>query len=320
MKALLFDGKLEYREDVRPPRRRAGEVLIRVVLAGICRTDLEITRGYMGFSGITGHEFVGLVEDDRYPELDGKRVVGEINCPCGKCETCEKGLGNHCPSRTVLGIAGRNGAFAEYTMLPNSNLHEVPDSLTDEEAVFTEPLAAAIQITRQVPIRPDTEVVILGAGKLGLLAAQVIGRISRKTTLVAKHPSKLRLIDDMDINLKTSSEFQKEAKRGARVVVECTGSSAGLKLAKEIVSPLGTIVLKSTYARNSSLNFSDVVVNEVTLIGSRCGPFPSALQMLKRGEVSVRPLISASFQLKDGIQAFQEAFKKNYTKVLLYIS
>ncbi len=320
MKALLFNGKLEYREDVRPPRRRVGEVLIKVVLAGICRTDLEITRGYMGFRGIPGHEFVGLVEDDRYPELDGKRVVGEINCPCGKCETCEQGLGNHCPSRTVLGIAERNGAFAEYTMLPNNNLHEVPDSLTDEEAVFTEPLAAAIQITRQVPIRPDTEVVILGAGKLGLLAAQVIGRISRKTTLVAKHPSKLRLIDDMDINLKTSSEFQNEAKRDAQVVVECTGSSTGLKLAKEIVSPRGTIVLKSTYARNSALNFSDVVVNEVTLIGSRCGPFPSALQMLKRGEVSVRPLISVSFQLKDGLQAFQEALKKNYTKVLLYIS
>lgn len=320
MKALLFNGKLEYREDVRPPRRRVGEILIKVVLAGICRTDLEITRGYMGFSGIPGHEFVGLVEDDRYPELDGKRVVGEINCPCGKCETCEKGLGNHCPSRTVLGISERNGVFAEYTMLPSSGLHEVPDPLTDEEAVFTEPLAAAIQITRQVPIGPDTEVVILGAGKLGLLAAQVIGRISSKTTLVAKHPSKLRLIDDMDINLKTSSEFQKEAKRGAPVVVECTGSTAGLKLAKEIVAPRGTIVLKSTYTRNSSLNFSDVVVNEVTLIGSRCGPFPSALQMLKRGEVSVRPLISASFQLKDGLQAFQEALKKNYTKVLLYIS
>jgi threonine dehydrogenase-like Zn-dependent dehydrogenase len=317
MKALFFDGKLDYREDIQTPRRRPDEALIKVTLAGICRTDQEITRGYMGFTGIPGHEFVGVVEDDRYPELNGKRIVGEINCPCGKCATCQKGLGNHCPTRTVLGITKRHGVFAEYTMLPKSNLHEIPDSLSDEEAVFVEPLAAAIQVTTQVPISTDTEVVILGAGKLGLLIAQVIGRISQRTTLIGKHPSKLRLINDVDINLKTLKEFSKGAKKKVQLVVECTGSPAGVKLAKEIVSPRGTIVLKSTSARSTSFNFSHLVVDEVTIIGSRCGPFPSAIQMLNRGEVSVRPLISATFHLKDGTKAFREAQKKNSAKVLL---
>lgn len=319
MKALFYDGKLHYRKDVPPPERKGGEVLVKVSLAGICRTDLEITRGYMGFRGIPGHEFVGLVEDSRYPELNGKRVVGEINCPCRQCETCQKGLGNHCPFRTVLGMLKRNGAFAEYMTLPKDNLHEIPDSLSDEEAVFTEPLAAAIQVTRQVPIGPTTEVVILGAGKLGLLIAQVIGRISQRTTLVSKHPSALRLVEGMNINLKTLNAFKKGAKKGLQVVIECTGSPAGLKLAKEIVAPRGTIVLKSTYARNASFEFSDLVINEVTLIGSRCGPFPLALRMLNRGEVSVRPLISATFRLEDGLKAFQEALNKKTVKVLLRV-
>ncbi len=320
MKALYLDGKLQYREDVKPPRRMEDEVLIKVTMAGICRTDLELIGGYMSFKGTPGHEFVGLVEDERFPDLNGKRVVGEINCPCGKCEFCERGLGNHCPSRTVLGIMERNGVHAEYALLPKRNLHEVPNSLTDEEAVFTEPLAAAIQITRQVPIGPDSEVVILGAGKLGLLIAQVIGRISNRTTLVAKHPSKLKLISDMDISLKTLSEFKKGARKRAPVVVECTGSSGGVKLAEEIVSPRGVIILKSTRSRGVSFNFSDVVVNEVTIIGSRCGPFPPAIQMLKRGEVSVLPLISATYQLKDGVKAFREASKTSSVKVLLDIS
>jgi threonine dehydrogenase-like Zn-dependent dehydrogenase len=302
MRALwLEDRELRVREDVPRP---TGETLVKVRLAGICNTDLELTRGYYPYTGVPGHEFVG--EDEQ-----GRRVVGEINVACHACATCARGDHTHCERRTVLGIVNRNGAFAEYASLPAENLHPVPDEVTDEEAVFTEPLAAALEIQQQVAIGPGQRVVVLGDGKLGNLVAQTLALTGCVLTVVGRHEAKLELLEKRGIATGTP-----EARR-ADVVVECTGQAAGFDEARRLVRPRGTIVLKSTYAGDLTLNMSSVVVDEVTIVGSRCGPFAPALELLKSRKVDVKPLIEARFPLAEAVEAFAEAGRRGALKVLI---
>ncbi|MDE3076988.1 MAG: alcohol dehydrogenase catalytic domain-containing protein [Chloroflexota bacterium] len=280
-----------------------GEALVRVRMAGICNTDLEIVRGYMSYLGVPGHEFVG--------EIEGRRVVGEINAACGRCAFCQEGLGRHCEHRTVLGIQGRGGAFAECLALPRANLHEVPDDLPDEVAVFVEPTAAAFEILEQVSLRPTDRVALLGDGKLALLIAQVLrGRCQLQ--VFGKHAEKLELLSGVD-GTTAAPEGQFD------VVVEATGSEAGFQQALGLVRPRGTLVLKSTVAATSRLNLAPLVVNEVTVIGSRCGLFQPAIAALAEGSVDPRPLISARYPLEEGVEAFQAAERPGVVKVLVTI-
>ncbi|MCL5256916.1 MAG: alcohol dehydrogenase catalytic domain-containing protein [Chloroflexi bacterium] len=293
-----------------------GEALVRVVLAGICNTDLEIVRGYMGFRGIPGHEFLGIVEQAPDPEWIGRRVVGEINCPCGNCPNCRQGLGNHCSHRTVLGIAGRDGAFAEYLALPIGNLHEVPPEISDQQACFVEPLAAACRILDQIHIRPVDRVIVLGDGKLGLLAAQVMSLTGASVLAIGKHRSKLAVLHRLGIPTCLAGEYDGGK---ADVVVECTGSAAGLQAAQSMVKETGTIVLKSTFQGEGAFQQSQIVVDEVRLVGSRCGPFPAALRLLKRQVVDVDPLVDTVCSIEQGPEAFERAGRGDAMKVLLSI-
>ncbi|HID86331.1 MAG TPA: alcohol dehydrogenase, partial [Anaerolineae bacterium] len=288
--------------------------LVRVSLAGICNTDLEITRGYMGFRGVLGHEFVGVIEVCEEPALVGQRVVGEINAACGECPICRMGLPTHCPNRTVLGILGRDGAFAEALTLPIGNLHPVPDSITDEEAVFVEPLAAALEILEQVHVHPTDRVVVLGDGKLGLLVAQVLALTGCDLTAVGHHPEKLAILERRGVDARLSDEAL-DIK--ADIAVECTGHPSGFAAARAMVRPRGVIVVKSTFHGTLEMDLSGLVVDEVTVVGSRCGPFPPALRLLERKLVDVRSLISAVYPLDEGVDAFQRAEERGTLKVLL---
>lgn len=308
MRALwLEERQLRLRDDVPVPSRE-GEVLVRVLMAGVCNTDLELTRGYYPFTGIPGHEFVGLA--------NGKRVVGEINAVCGSCEACLAGRRTHCDRRNVLGIIGRNGAFAEYLSLPAENLHEVPDSLSDEEAVFAEPLAAALQIQEQVRITPDDRVLVVGDGKLGQLIAQTLALTGCKLFVVGRHPSKLELLARRGI------EIGRNVAEGRRfdVAVDCTGNAEGFAIARNALRPRGTLVMKSTYAGALTVNASSLVVDEITLVGSRCGPFAPALRLLESRAVDVRSLIRTTFALNDAIAAFEEAQQPGALKVLVRVA
>lgn len=296
-----------------------GEVLVRVTLAGICNTDLELARGYMGFSGVLGHEFVGVVERSEEAALLGKRVVGEINIACGKCACCRDGLKNHCSNRSVLGIFGKNGAFAEYLTLPVENLHEVPSSVTDEEAVFTEPLAAAFQITRQIQITPSMKVAVLGDGKLGLLIGQALQLSGSRLVVIGHHAERLEILARRGIGA-VLEPATAEWGREFDVVVDATGSSAGLELAYRLVKPRGTIVLKTTVAKMDLFDLNRLVIDEVTLVGSRCGPFDAALSALAKKEVDVKPLISRRMPLRDGVEAMKLASTPmSAPKILLYM-
>jgi threonine dehydrogenase-like Zn-dependent dehydrogenase len=324
MKALFIDrGQLLYRDDIPPPDLKPGWAIVCVLVAGICSTDLELIRGYRSFHGIPGHEFVGVVEKaDCAPELVGKRVVGEISASCGTCERCCSNLHNHCTKRQTLGIAGLDGAFAQKLALPVKNLHEVPHQLPNEIAVFAEPLAAACRILQQVHIRPSDRVAVFGDGRLGLLAAQVI-RLTGCELMVAGHnQSKLRLLDDMGIRtcLIGSDDAAMANEIGdawADVVVEATGSKEGFAAARRAVRPGGTLVLKSTYLGSVEADFSSLVVDEVRIVGSRCGPFEPALRLLEGGLVRVDRMISARYPLADGCSAFLHAGRKGTIKVLL---
>lgn len=314
MKALVFDRELELRTNHPEPRPAPGEALIRVRLAGICGTDLQIVRGYAGFRGVLGHEFVGDVLEGS-PAWRGRRVVGEINCVCGACDLCTRGLASHCRRRTVLGILNRAGAFAERLCLPERNLHAVPDGLTDEEAVFTEPLAAACQVLRQCPIDARMRVAVLGAGRLGLLVAQLLRQTGCALTVIGRDPAKLAFCDKQGIQ---SQHVDEVAPRGdSDVVVECSGAAAGLELAARLVRPRGTIVLKSTCAERGPVNLSDLVVHEITVIGSRCGPFAEALQILARRDVEVRTLVTRVLGLSRACEAFAQAAAPGQIKVLI---
>ncbi len=315
MRAIRFDTVLRYVTDQPMPHRLPGEALIRVSLAGICNTDLEIVRGYMEFHGILGHEFVGIVESADDASWIGKRVVGDINAACGQCPTCRAGMHTHCPNRTTLGIAGRDGVFAEYACLPEANLYEVPDSVPDESAVFVEPLAAAVEITEQIAVRPTHKVIVLGDGKLGLLVAAVLRLNGCRVLLMGKHPEKLDIARKWGMDAALAGEAQPEGL--ADIVVECTGSPSGFAIARRLVRPRGTIVLKSTFAGDLGFNASTLVVDEITLIGSRCGPFAPAIRILQEGLVDPRQLISATNRFVDGLEAIEHASRPGVLKVLL---
>jgi len=315
--ALVFDGELRLCEDYAEPVPAPGEVLIRVIAAGICRTDIEIARGYMDFKGVPGHEFVGEVLEAGNADLIGKRVTGEINCPCGECRICRKGLGKHCPHRTVLGILGRDGAFAEELCLPEENLHVLPAGLSDDEAVFVEPVAAAFEMLDRHEISPSDRVAVLGDGKLGLLVAQALATAGCEPLVVGRHVSKLRIAQDMGMDTAFAGTYI----RGRfDYVVECTGSAAGLEAAMEIIAPRGVIVLKSTMAEARPLNLFPIVVDEVTISGSRCGPFGRAIQALEVGEVKVEHLISDRFPLARGVEAMCRAAEPGVLKVILDVA
>lgn len=317
MRAVLYDGQVKYVSDYPIPTRQSSEALVRVKLAGICNTDQEIVRGYMGFKGVLGHEFVGLVEECSEEKLIGVTVVGEINCACGDCVFCRRGECTHCPNRTVLGIHGRDGAFADYVSLPTVNLHPVPPEVSDQEAVFVEPLAACFEILQQIHIRPTDRVVVLGDGKLGLLAAQVLATTAGHLLAVGKHPAKLAILKNLGIETRLSDEIEG---RAADIVLDCTGSAAGLQMALGLVRPRGTIVLKSTVAASSCLNLSSLVIDEITVVGSRCGPFGPAIRALTTKRISVTPLITETYSLEEAPQAFQRASQSDALKVLLKVS
>ncbi len=319
MKALRYENNSLSVVEVDVPERD-GEALVRVTLAGICNTDLEIVRGYASFEGTLGHEFVGVVEhapDDR--SLVGRRVVGEINAGCGLCAECLAGDARHCPRRTVLGIVGREGAFAEFLTLPASNLLPVPDEVPDERAVFTEPLAAACGIMERTEITRGMRVVVIGDGKLGLLCAQAIHALAggAHVTLVGKHTAKLRIAARRGIEIITVEELQATWRRAFDVAVEASGSSDGFAAAIELLRPRGTLVLKSTFHGTTEIHAAPVVVDEISIVGSRCGRFAPALELLKRNAVDVESLIDEEFPLTQGVAAFERAKMSGVLKVLL---
>ncbi|MCA1962182.1 MAG: alcohol dehydrogenase catalytic domain-containing protein [Desulfomonile sp.] len=315
MKALIFDGTLQLTE-IPKPDPPPGEALVLVTTAGICNTDVEITRGYMNFRGVPGHEFVGKVEAADDSELVGARVVGEINAGCDQCSWCAQGMERHCPNRTVLGIAGRDGAFAEYLGLPVKNLVKVPHSLSDEKAVFTEPLAAAMEILEQVKIEPSHRVLVLGDGKLGQLVAMVLRLTGCDLVLVGKHRDKLELFARGGGSVLLLDELTASKER-FDIVVEASGSPSGWNLAVSRVKPRGILVLKSTYHGALSFNPAPLVINEITVVGSRCGRFGPALRVLEAGLVDPTVLIAAVFPFDQAEEAFRRSQERGALKVLL---
>src|SRR5882672_6825080 len=295
----------------RPPR---GFALIRLLCGGICNTDLELQRGYYGFAGVPGHEFVGEVVEADSADLIGRRVVGEINLSCCACEWCKRDLGRHCPHRTVLGIVKHPGALQEFLTLPERNLHVVPDSIPTEAAVFTEPLAAACEILEQVRIPCSSEVAVLGDGKLGLLIAQTLNVFGYKIHQFGRHAEKLRISEKAGVHTEVASELPTAAYNW---VVDATGSPEGLRQAVQIVRPRGTVILKSTQHGLVGVDTAPVIVNEITLVGSRCGRFEPALDLLSRGLINVQDMISGWEKLADAPRAFERAARKGAMKVLL---
>jgi len=316
MRALVFDKSLRFDAQYPDAKPAPGECLVRVHLAGICSTDIQITRGYMGFSGVLGHEFVGTVVDGP-DEWRSRRVAGEINCVCGKCALCQAGLANHCRARTVLGIAGHDGAFADLVAVPARNLHAVPEAITDEEAVFIEPVAAAWQVVKQVRIEPRMQVAVIGTGRLGLLVAQVLGTQACKLEVIGRNPATLALCERRHLRATHVNDVPRLNDRD--VVVECTGSPDGLALALQLVRPRGTIVLKSTYAGDARIDLAPAVIHEVTILGSRCGPFGDAIASLVRRELDVRAMISKVFPIERGVEAMAAEDPAN-VKVLLKVN
>jgi len=315
MKALRFENNQLQLAEISKPKPES-EAVVRVLKSGICNTDLEIVRGYAGFSGTIGHEFVGVVEEAfDAPQLIGKRVVGEINAGCGKCDWCLRGDARHCPTRTVLGIIGRDGAHAEFLTLPSRNLLEVPDAVSDEQAVFVEPLAAAFGITEQVEISSETKVAVIGDGKLGNLCAQSLALKSGNVVLVGKHKEKLALVRERNIEgvlLENASKLNKTFD----VVVEASGSESGFNLALDLLKPRGKLVLKSTFHGTAKWQAWRIVVDEITVVGSRCGKFAPALELLENKSVAVENLISEELSLSDGVKGIEKAARKDVMKII----
>jgi len=315
MLAIHLENRRVEVRNVRQPRPSKGFATIRLLVGGICKTDLELQRGYYGFRGTPGHEFVGEVVSADNPDLAARRVVGEINLACRKCDWCRKGLGRHCPARTVLGIVGHPGAFREFLTLPEANLHVVPDSISNEEAVFVEPLAAACEILDQANIPDGAEVAVVGDGKLGLLVAQVLNAHSKNVHLYGRHKNKMRIAEQAGVSVTVVK--QKLPSNVYEWVVEATGSREGLKQATQMTRPRGTIFLKSTVHGPVQLDTATVVVNEITIVGSRCGRFEPALALLQSQKINVADMISETMPLADGKHAFALAAKPGVLKVLV---
>ena len=315
MRGLHFQQTLQYRNDLVPSLLNRNEARIQVLLAGVCSTDLHILQGYMGFTGILGHEFVGrVIEAPDDPSWIGKRVVGEINAACRTCPTCLAGRPTHCPQRTVLGIQGRQGAFAENFTLPIANLRPVPSTLSDDQAVFVEPLAAACEIPQQIQVEPTQTLLVIGDGKLGLLCAQVLALHGCAVQMLGKHPEHATWLSSRGIGHTTNP---KDITHPVDLVVEATGSPSGWALALQLLRPRGTLILKSTYHGTLPITMADIVIHELTIMGSRCGPFDPALRLLDHRLIDVTPLIHARYPLSDGIQAMNHAAKSGTLKVIL---
>lgn len=315
MRAVVFDNELKLDKDYKKPELKSGEALIKTKVVGICNTDHEITLGYMGYKGVIGHEFVGIVEDCDDKSWIGKRVVGDINCGCGECEWCKKGLHRHCPNRQTLGIWQKDGCFSDYFTLPVENLLEVPKNVPDEQAVFTEPLAAALEILEQIHIQPVQKVLVLGDGKLGIITSLALNASGLDVTLVGKHEEKLQIAQKQGV--KTALLSNIEIKKEWDFVVEATGSVTGFETSIALVKPRGTLVLKSTIVASKEFNFSSLVVDEVTIVGSRCGRFKPALRMLEQEKINLKPLISKIYPVEKVAEAFDANKRKDTVKILL---
>jgi threonine dehydrogenase-like Zn-dependent dehydrogenase len=318
MRALLFDHSLKLDPRRAEPAEEDGDTLLKVRLAGICATDLEIVKGYMNFRGVLGHEFVAEVISSPKKELVGERVVGEINCVCGRCDLCVSGLSNHCRNRTVLGILNHDGAFAEYVRLPAANLHVLPKTIDDDAAVFVEPLAAAHQVLKQIKLDGRKWVTVLGDGRLGLLVAQVLRNVDCPVRMIGKHPEKLAMCEKWQIRSRAISDIV--PRHDQDVVVDCTGSANGFEMAMQMVRPRGTIVLKSTFAAGKALNLAPLVIDEINVVGSRCGPFREAIRSLADKSVDVLSLIHRRIKLEQGVEAMELAGRPGVLKVLLNVS
>jgi threonine dehydrogenase-like Zn-dependent dehydrogenase len=321
MNALyLENGQLTLRTNYPQPQPGPGEALIAVTMAGICSTDLELVKGYMAFNGVLGHEFVGVVTAVGSPQEDGgwvgQRVVGTISLGCGRCAVCLSDGPGHCPQRTVLGIAGKDGVFAQYVTLPITNLLPVPDDVTDEQAVFTEPLAAALRIREQVNVRPTTRLAVVGPGRLGLLVGQVLALAGGQVTMLGRSPASLDLPAQLGLQTGFVSDF---GDNSFDFVVEATGNAAGFAQSLRLVRPRGTLVLKSTFAGDATLNLTKLVVAEINVVGSRCGPFAPALRLLARHDVDVLASIEARYPLRHALAAFDHAARPGVRKVLLRV-
>lgn len=319
MKALVFDKELKLVDNYEKPIPQKGEALVRVTLAGICNTDYEITKGYMGYEGILGHEAVGIVEDVNSDDksLIGKRVVPEISYGCKdpNCEWCAKHNYRHCPNRHTLGIWRKDGVFAQYFTMPVEVLFEVPDNVPDTQAVFVEPLAAALEINEQLHIKPMDKVVVLGDGKLGLITALALNAQNLNVTLVGKHQNKLDIAKAQGVKTALLNDFKIE--KIYDVVVEATGSVNGFETSLALTKPRGVLVLKSTVATGKELNLAPIVIDEITVLGSRCGQFPPALRLLESGKIDFSALISGIYSMDDAKEAFEKNKEKDTLKVLL---
>ena len=315
MRAVIFNKELKLEKDYPMPSCKKGEVLIKTTMTGICNTDYEITLGYMGYKGVIGHEFVGIVEACEDKTLIGKRVVGDINCGCGECEWCKKGLHRHCPNRQTLGIWKKDGCFSDYFTLPIKNLLVVPDNVSDKQAVFTEPLAAALEILEQVHIQPIQKVLVLGDGKLGIITALALNASGLDVTLVGKHKEKLEIAKNQGV--KTFLLEDIDIRKEWDFVIEATGSITGFETSVSLVKPRGILILKSTIAASKEFNFSSLVVDEVTIVGSRCGRFQPALRMLEQHKIDLTPLISGIYDVENVIEAFETNKRKDTVKVLV---
>lgn len=319
MNALyLENGQVQLRTDYPEPQPGPGEALITVTLAGVCSTDLELVKGYLPFTGVLGHEFVGEVTAVGSPETDndwlGRRVVGTINLGCGRCPVCLADGAEHCPQRTVLGIAGKDGVFAQYVTLPITNLLPVPDGVTDEQAVFTEPLAAALRIREQVAVRPTARTAVVGPGRLGLLIGQVLALGGGQVTMLGRSAASLALPARLGLATGLTTDF---ADNSFDFVVEATGNGAGLAQSLRLVRPQGTLVLKSTFAGEASLDLTKLVVAEINVIGSRCGPFAPALRLLARREVDVLASVDGRYPLHQAPAALDHAARPGIRKILI---
>jgi threonine dehydrogenase-like Zn-dependent dehydrogenase len=314
MKALRLDDTLRLDTEYPAPQPEPGEALLRVTRAGICNTDLELVRGYKGFQGVLGHEFTGVVEGG---EQEGQRVAGEINIGCGTCSLCKEGIPSQCENRTALGISQKDGAFAQYVTLPRANLHPLPDAITDDQAVFVEPLAAGLQTLYLTQVSPHDRVILLGAGKLGLLTAQVVALTGCDLTVIGRHSQQHSLLAEWGIPAKFPGE---SAKRSADIVIDCTGTAEGFADSLELVRPRGTIHLKSTYYGLPEIDLTRIVVDEIKVKTSRCGPFDAAIRLLARGLIDVDSLIEAHYPLEDALLAFEHAERKGSLKIILDIA